>query len=79
MTNPLQFMRVDRNRDGTLSPRQTLVRAHLPRADFIRVFGAQPVRGDMLPGWERAGNLMPPGRWAPYRLADGSLIGLEAE
>lgn len=78
MTNPIQFMRVERNRDGTLSPRQNLVRAHLPRADFIRVFGAQPVR-DVLPAWERAGNLMPAGRWVPYRLADGSLIGLEAE
>lgn len=78
MTHSTRFMRVERSRDGSLLPRHTLVNTSLSRPDFLAVFQAQPVR-DALPEWERAGNLMPPGRWVPHRLADGSLIGLEAE
>lgn len=76
----VRFMHLDRDSLGNVKPRHTTTTAHLPRPDFLTVFGARPLAASEVPSdWERLQPLMPPGRWVPHRLADGRLIGVEAE
>lgn len=76
----VRFMHLDRDSLGTVLPRHTVSTAHLSRPDFLTTFRARPLAAsEVPPEWERVQPMMPPGRWVPHRLADGRLIGVEAE